>query len=97
VTSWLSRFSRANASATVATKPPASSHQPGRPRQHRRRQPAPRPRPAADAQATSDGMNDFAGSLAEHRRPAHHGCERSMLNAIDSWKAEDDSVVITVR
>ena len=34
-----------------------------RPRQHRRRQPPPRPRPAAHAQATSDRMNDFAGSL----------------------------------
>ena len=32
------------------------------PRQHRRRQPPPRPRPAAHAQATSDRMNDFAGS-----------------------------------
>ena len=42
-------------------------HQPAahrRPRQHRRRQPPPRPRPAAHAQATSDRMNDFAGSLA---------------------------------
>jgi predicted transposase YbfD/YdcC len=31
--------------------------------QHRRRQPAPRPGSAADAQVTSDRMNDFAGSL----------------------------------
>jgi hypothetical protein len=41
-------------------------HQPpelGRPLQHRRRQPPPRPRPAAHAQAASDRMNDFAGSL----------------------------------
>jgi hypothetical protein len=37
---------------------------PGGPRQHRGRQPAPRPRSAADAQATSGGMNDFAGSLS---------------------------------
>jgi hypothetical protein len=44
----------------IENKPPA----PGGPRQHRGRQPAPRPRSAADAQATPDGMNDFAGSLS---------------------------------
>ncbi len=47
----------------VAAQP---GHQPAphrRPRQHRRRQPSPCPRPAAHAQATSDRMNDFAGSL----------------------------------
>jgi predicted transposase YbfD/YdcC len=41
---------------------------PGRPRQHRRRQPPPRPRPAAHAHATSDRMNDFAGSLVDDPR-----------------------------
>src|SRR5271155_3064028 len=42
-------------------QPPA----PGRPHQHRRCQPPPRPRSAADAKATSDRMNDFAGSLPQ--------------------------------
>ena len=48
----------------LATRP---GHQPAahrRPLEHRRRQPPPRPRPAAHAQAASDRMNDFAGSLA---------------------------------
>ena len=49
----------------VAAQPGHQPAAPGRPRQHRRRQPSPRPRPAADAQATSDGMNDFAGSLVQ--------------------------------
>ena len=53
------RAPRDGNAAQPGHQPPA----PGRPRQHRRRQPPPRPRPAADAQATSDRMNDFAASL----------------------------------
>ena len=57
----------------LATRP---GHQPAahrRPLEHRRRQPPPRPRPAAHAQATSDHMNDFAGSLVGGRWRSAHG------------------------
>jgi DDE_Tnp_1-associated/Transposase DDE domain len=55
------RTPRHGDAAQLGHQPPA----PGWPPQHRGRQPAPRPRPAADAQATPDGMNDFAGSLLQ--------------------------------
>ena len=48
----------------ITAQPGHQPAAPGRPRQHRRCQPPPRPRPPAHAQATSDRMNDFAGSLS---------------------------------
>ena len=60
---------------------PQPGHQPappGRPSQHRRRQPPPRPRPAADATATSDHINDFAGSLRRTGGRVRVGGRRSV-------------------